>query len=442
MTYCWCGVGQRSFKIECVEVKSRKEAHVAQTLADTIIEQLQVTKQVLESRFFSDPPRIDAELQMARLTSLLHYYADRAATHKLIDPTKLDEIHRYIDRVEEKGERAEISMTGWVISLDGAQGFKKQYGDIPLRVLTAHDLGQIGLSTRARLEPLPEPDDAADAGHADAVSLSRCPCRRCSTPRTRREDAEERSSLRPRRREGDDGGKRTPSDVHDAEDPRTRPRRSHRPTRSVSPQTPTPVAGPRHRRRSRRVRRSTTTKEVVVTLGNDPGGSPVRWRVSTKGSPHAFVIGIPGQGKSVTTRKVIRDFEQQGLPSLVFDFHGDMAADPPAGAVVLDAALGPAVQPVRTGRRTQPANQQHGLGDRRDHRLRCEARRDPAHSRVRRAEEGVRRHRVGGQHSRGPPPDDARVRHRLGRGREGGGRQERCRATTHVHRLRTVPRGR
>ena len=83
-------LGQRSFKIECVEVKSRKEAHIAQTLADTIIEQLQVTKQVLESRFFSDPPRIDAELQMARLTSLLHYYADRAATHKLIDPTKLE----------------------------------------------------------------------------------------------------------------------------------------------------------------------------------------------------------------------------------------------------------------------------------------------------------------------------------------------------------------
>ncbi len=151
-------VGQRSFKIECVEVKSRKEAQVAQTLADTIVEQLQVSKQVLESRFFSDPPRIDAELQMARLTSLLHYYADRAATHELITLEKLEEIHRYIDRVEEKGERAEISMTGWVISLDGAQGFKKQYGDIPLRVLTAHDLGQIGLSTRARLEPSQGPE--------------------------------------------------------------------------------------------------------------------------------------------------------------------------------------------------------------------------------------------------------------------------------------------
>ena len=46
---------------------------------------------------------------MARLTSLLHYYADRAATHDLITPAKLADIHRYIDRVEEKAERAEIS---------------------------------------------------------------------------------------------------------------------------------------------------------------------------------------------------------------------------------------------------------------------------------------------------------------------------------------------
>ena len=62
--------------------------------------------------------------------------------------------------------------------------------------------------------------------------------------------------------------------------------------------------------------------------------------MSTQGSPHAFIIGIPGQGKSVTTRHIIRSFAAQGLPSLVFDFHGDMAADPPSGATVLNAAEG------------------------------------------------------------------------------------------------------
>src|SRR5262249_22726328 len=32
---------------------------------------------------------------------------------------------------------------------------------------------------------------------------------------------------------------------------------------------------------------------IEVVLGRDSGGSPVAWQVSTKGSPHAFIIGIP-----------------------------------------------------------------------------------------------------------------------------------------------------
>ena len=69
-----------------------------------------------------------------------------------------------------------------------------------------------------------------------------------------------------------------------------------------------------------------TAEDVVVTLGVDGTQRPVEWTVSTTGSPHAFVLGIPGQGKSVTTRKILRDFATQRLPALVFDFHGDMAA--------------------------------------------------------------------------------------------------------------------
>ena len=40
--------------------------------------------------------------------------------------------------------------------------------------------------------------------------------------------------------------------------------------------------------------------QARVVLGQDAGGAEVKWHVSTKGSPHAFIIGIPGQGKSVT----------------------------------------------------------------------------------------------------------------------------------------------
>ena len=86
--------------------------------------------------------------------------------------------------------------------------------------------------------------------------------------------------------------------------------------------------------------RLTNPGVVSVELGLDASNAPVTWNVSTKGSPHAFILGIPGQGKSVTTRRIIREFGRQSLPSLVLDFHGDMVVDPPAGAQIIDAAQG------------------------------------------------------------------------------------------------------
>ena len=75
-------------------------------------------------------------------------------------------------------------------------------------------------------------------------------------------------------------------------------------------------------------------KSATVVLGTESTGTSVEYQVSTQGSPHAIIIGIPGQGKSVTTRRIINSFSEAGLPSLVFDFHGDMAANPPEGAQV------------------------------------------------------------------------------------------------------------
>lgn len=80
-------------------------------------------------------------------------------------------------------------------------------------------------------------------------------------------------------------------------------------------------------------------------LGQDAHGAAARWRISTAGSPHMFVLGIPGQGKSVTTRHVLNSFAEQGLPALVLDFHGDMAAEPAGGAAVLDASEGLVIRP-------------------------------------------------------------------------------------------------
>jgi len=313
-------VGQRSFKIECVEVKSRKDARLPQQLADHIIDQLQDTKRLLESRFFAtDPPRIDGKLQLARLASVLHYYADRSVVHGIVAEDKAADIHRYIDRVTEEQTPAEISMRGYVISLDGDEGFKKKYGEIPLTVLTADDLGRLGFTTVLRpsspglsdTAPEPEPEPEPDSRPAPEPEPMPGP------------------ELQP--------------------EPQPVPKPESKPAPTPEPE---PEPGPASD--TEPVPPTSHPSEVEVVLGNDGGSSEVLWRVSTQGSPHAFIIGIPGQGKSVTTRHIIRSFADHGLPSLVFDFHGDMAADPPKGATVLNAAEGLPFNPfeadVRVGR--------------------------------------------------------------------------------------------
>lgn len=361
-------LGQRSFKIECVEVKSRKEARLPQALADRIVDQVQDTRRLLEARFFAaDPPRIDLELQRARLVSLLHYYADRSANHGLIEPERIQEVHRYIDRVGDTGEAAEITMRGYVVSLEGAQGFNKRYGEVPLTVLTAEDLGRLGFTTEAAAS------GRGPAEERSADELSRLGQREALGPPQPRV-GETRQALPAADRKATSAGaaalattapegERIGGSTEDAAPLPTEPLLAEATVRGeaqstdqghASEQAVVPSESGSQGEGSSDSGTPLAPRELEVVLGKDAGGADVVWRVSTKGSPHAFVIGIPGQGKSVSTRKIIRDFSMQGLPSLVFDFHGDMAADPPPGYLVLDAAEGLPFSPfepdVRKGR--------------------------------------------------------------------------------------------
>ena len=54
-------------------------------------------------------------------------------------------------------------------------------------------------------------------------------------------------------------------------------------------------------------------------------GERVDWNPGVKGSPHLFVLGIPGQGKSWTVTRILSELEKQNIPALVLDFHGQFA---------------------------------------------------------------------------------------------------------------------
>lgn len=336
-------ITQRSFKIECVEVKARQGAALPTALADRIVDQLRDTADLLQSRFFlDDPVRVDRELQRTRFTALLHYYADRSFLNDLVSKSELVELHRQIDRIEAQKKDAEISLHGYVIALEGRQGFPDVHRQVSIDVLTADDLGEVGFTTafevseRRQSMAMPEFSQLTN-GQSHSSKVTSVPADEVST-RAKQTVASVRDEDLPSEPPiGHSESLASANEVDDVSGVATLPEASDskRGTgRSSAPSAWMPNTPSGHEKPEER----DLVSGVAVVLGKDASGQDVVWGVSTKGSPHAFVVGIPGQGKSVTTRRIINSFSDQGLPSIVFDFHGDMAAAPPEGALVLDVA--------------------------------------------------------------------------------------------------------
>jgi DNA phosphorothioation-dependent restriction protein DptH len=337
-------VTSKSFRIECIEVKSRQFAALPNVLADRIVEQLQDTEDLIRSRFYSvDPQRVDEQLQRATFCSLLHYYADRSSQNGMIDPEDLPQLHKNIERLEETGNSPEIVLSGYVIAIQDEGGFPEKHKGVPIQVLTAVDIGAAGFTTKLDAVSRTIAPVISHGGESDGVSDNNKHNNGFSLPTKLNSDL-------PR------------TDFPIGADDRARSTNSPKHHSSVADEeTLQPAAGNKPESEKPRHQNSEPSMSgvdklptsITVTLGHDLSNRPVDWTVSTKGSPHAFVIGIPGQGKSVTTRHIIRTFAQGNLPAIVFDFHGDMAANPPAGSLVYDVRNGLPFSPFELRGHTQ-----------------------------------------------------------------------------------------
>ncbi len=342
---------QRKFSIQCVEVKSRRSAALPTELADSIADQLEATRDLLEQRYFaSDPPRIDVALQRAQLAGLLHYYADRAVTNGLIPVDRVALTHKHIDSLVEGGVDVEITMHGYVISLTGTEGIPAEHRGIPISVLTASDLGKLGFSV------LPSAS-GPEVPSSEQIKL---------ITDDDFEDAEE--SAAPQDATSTDAPESDHGSTSEADSEVTAPDEATGPDTDAAStglsETGTDLPPEDHTAHNENVESieggsaplvRAGSHDVTVSVGKDSAGAVVNWKPSTKGSPHAFIVGIPGQGKSVTTRRLIKEMAAHGLPSLVIDFHGDMAANPPANAEVLSAETGLPFTPFETLPSGEPA---------------------------------------------------------------------------------------
>ncbi len=273
-----------------IEVKSRSAAGQSDELLNRIVDQIDATVAVFQDLFFSsEPQRIDHNLQRSRLATILQFYLRRAERYGLI--TSEDErkkLEEGISRLETGVSELRVDRRGYVVNLKASPQRPAKLRDAEIHFLTADSVSGAGLSVvetpqpigTTPVQPRESEDDARgdkriQSGHSGGDDMDRVEPE-CSTLAST-EDAFEKAS---------------------------------QPTTEVMDNC------------------EVTAPEVCeVELGTDLASlDPIVWRTGVRGSPHLFIIGIPGQGKSWTTTRLLCELHRQSLPSVVLDFHGQFGS--------------------------------------------------------------------------------------------------------------------
>jgi hypothetical protein len=254
---------------------------------------------MLEARFF-EPERIDGALQRAYLANVLRFYFERARRYGLFDPAAEQSFLEHLTRLEKAGLQFRPSYEGYIVSLD-QEPRRFQVGDARITVLTAADFAKETEFT-ATFAPVSTDDSTADEPGIDEGQQGDGAASSAGMPVV------------------DTAVVTEVTRVADAAD------------------SPAGVALPMEEGEQ------TSPSPLSISLGEALDG-PVTWAPSTQGSPHLFIIGIPGQGKSWTVTRILRDLAAQGVPALILDFHGQFGerGNPfveAARPTVLDAGAG------------------------------------------------------------------------------------------------------
>ncbi|MGB8345636.1 MAG: ATP-binding protein [Ktedonobacteraceae bacterium] len=301
-----------------IEVKWRKgQTPVLEELGKDMALQMQGSAQAMQQRFFKDQ-RIDNALQRAYLANVLRFYFERSRRYQLFDPAFEVAFMEQLGRLEKSGMEFRPSYEGYVVSLDAAPRSKPLLIDTPaekakIYVLTAQDLEEA-----QELSPFQPP--SADSGNAVVT-----------TNVDRQQTGGNLDAAHRSARESD--GNRGHGQV----------------TQSLRPAGNALVE-----------QAAATAGEIVVPLGEDEAsGFPIVWSPSTAGSPHLFIMGIPGQGKSWTIMRILSELDKQRVPSLVLDFHGQFADARDAfvqriSPTIVDAAQGLPFSPFECSQSNGP----------------------------------------------------------------------------------------
>ncbi len=296
-----------------IEVKWRRGNIPLEQLAEDMVLQMEGSAKAMRSRFF-DEKRVDGALQRSYLANVLRFYFERSRRYKLFDSEAETSFLEHVTRLEKTGLEFRPIYEGYVVKLDDEPRNKPLLIDnAKITLLTARDFADepVLLPTTTTFTYQQPPLNVPVVKEVSSYDASVALLEEDDEP------TEKRPVVRP-------------------------PKPS-----SVEPQVLPEVKSEQLPINEGAVKKDElphTNEQVAIPLG-ETSGVPVVWEPGVKGSPHLFVLGIPGQGKSWTVTRILSELARQRVPALVLDFHGQFA-DPQGDFVhvaqphVLDAAKG------------------------------------------------------------------------------------------------------
>ena len=277
--------GQNRLSATFIEVKTRTHQINTEKLAQHMVDQIDSTEKHFRELFFpADYERLDRVFQRARLANILTFYLQRAVRYGLITNThSLGRLKNGIASLQSGIERLRVEKRGYIVTVNGPPQKRLRLSGAEIYFVTANDLIGAGFSEDSFLQP---PEQIAS------------PAPRTVTSAPIPADG-------PRSSRGEAAPTATPL-------PPAPPKRPVAVPNSRTGEGPPPGA-------------PATSNVIAVELGRTLDDEPVVWRSGVRGSPHLFIVGIPGQGKSVTTTRILTETSRQGLAALVIDFHGQFS---------------------------------------------------------------------------------------------------------------------
>ncbi|MFH1563356.1 MAG: ATP-binding protein [Nitrospirota bacterium] len=268
-------VTQQSIKITCIDSAIEAELSFRSSILEKTNERFLKTEKLFHDKYFSSQQEesegnIGAPLERSRLVMLLRYYLSKAVRYNLIDKEGFGKFSELLSKVEAGKIQLNILKRAYLIS-PGEDKYKIEpsYQDeIKVTILGRHVLS--------------EPPQPLDYGKQIITgSYEELPL--ITEEQNREEEDKEILAEQP----SDIGGIKT-DEVDGADIP-------------------------------------SYPESVEIILGKSVTDENVVWKPSVKGSPHVFILGIPGQGKSVTINTLLVELQRNGIGTLTFDFHGQFS---------------------------------------------------------------------------------------------------------------------